>query len=157
MDTSRSQVHELVEHLFRHRAGQILASLSRTLGPANLDVAEEAVQDALMQALRKWPFRGVPENPAAWLAHVAGNKALDTPRRRSSLQRKLPEIEARLRLISNEGDGGPDRDGALADDQLAMIFACCHPCIPDDSRVALTLNVVGGFSAAEVASAFLTP
>jgi RNA polymerase sigma-70 factor (ECF subfamily) len=150
-----NDVRELVEHLFRHHAGQMLATLGRILGPEHIDLAEEAVQDAMVQALRQWPFRGIPDNPGGWLAHVAGNRALDVLRRRSAFRRKLPEIEQQLRtVVAGKQDETPPND-TVADDQLAMMFACCHPAIPPDAQVALTLNIVGGFSAAEVARAFL--
>lgn len=150
------QVRELVEHLFRHQAGRMLARLSHALGLENLDLAEEVVQEALLQALRQWPFHGVPENPRAWLMHVARNKALDRLRRRASLRRKeaalLRQFEERQ---SREKPCDPAEEGQLDDEQLAMIFACCDPALPPDARVALTLKAVSGFSVAEIARAFL--
>jgi RNA polymerase sigma-70 factor (ECF subfamily) len=158
MSAPPQQVRELVEHLFRRHAGQMLARLGRILGPAHFDLAEEAVQEAMLQALRQWPFHGVPHEPGAWLSQVAANKALDILRRRSVLRRKLPEIEGRLRAAAETRHAhDSDAPDGVDDDQLAMIFACCHPAIAEDAHVALTLNVVGGFSAAEVARAFLTP
>jgi len=80
--------YALVEHLFRHQTGRMLSTLSRIFGLENLDLAEEVVQEALLQALRRWPYQGVPENPTAWLVQAARNKALDVLRRRSALRRK---------------------------------------------------------------------
>src|SRR5579859_775418 len=147
-----SPIPPLLDHLFRHEAGRITASLCSIFGLNHLDLAEEVVQDALLQALRTWPFRGVPDNPAAWLMQTARNQALDRIRRQANLRRKQPEIERRLSfppppLVPDE----------VADEQLAMIFACCHPALAPENRVALTLKTVCGFSAAEIARAFLTP
>jgi RNA polymerase sigma-70 factor (ECF subfamily) len=147
-----SAIPPLLDHLFRREAGRITASLCSAFGLANLDLAEEVVQDALLQALRTWPFRGVPENPAAWLAQTARNRALDLIRRKATLRRKQPDIERRLSAPSPIAP--PDE---IADEQLAMVFACCHPALAPEVRVALTLKAVCGFSAAEIARAFLTP
>jgi RNA polymerase sigma-70 factor (ECF subfamily) len=141
--------HPLVDHLFRHSAGQMVATLTRVFGPENVSLAEEVVQDALVTALQQWPLRGVPENPAAWLYQVARNRALDQVRRKN----KEPEIIAAL-------SGAPPTPAAffaheLQDDQLQMMLMCCHPAIPEDSRIALTLKTVGGFSIEEIARAFL--
>jgi RNA polymerase sigma-70 factor (ECF subfamily) len=149
----RGPVRPLVEHLFRHQSGQMLASLARVFGLQDLDLAEEAVQEAMLQALRKWPFHGIPANPQGWLAEVARNKALDLLRRRSMERRHDAELEKRLleREAALTTCGGGDVD----DDQLAMMFACCHPALAPEARVALTLKAVGGFSAAELGRAFL--
>jgi RNA polymerase sigma-70 factor (ECF subfamily) len=152
-------VRELVEHLFRHQAGRMLSTLSRIFGLENLDLAEEVVQEAMLKALRQWPYRGIPENPTAWLVQAARNDALDILRRRSAFRREQQALESLLRVRDcRKNDGAlPHEDGGLEDDQLAMMFACCHPAIPDEARVALTLNAVGGFSAKEIARAFLAP
>src|SRR5258708_29990664 len=147
-----SPIPPLLDHLFRHEAGRITAAVCSAFGLANLDLAEEVVQDALLQALRPWPFRGVPENPAAWLAQTARNRALDLIRRKATLRRKQPDIERRLSAPSPIAP--PDE---IADEQLAMVFACCHPALAAETRVALTLKAVCGFGAAEIARAFLTP
>jgi RNA polymerase sigma-70 factor (ECF subfamily) len=141
----------LVEHLFRREAGRLLASLGRRIGLDHLDLAEEAVQDALVQALRQWPFRGVPPNPAGWLTRAAHNRALDLLRRRAAFGRVRAELEARAAAV----DVSPDPDEDALDDQLAMIFACCHPALAPEARVALTLKAVCGFGTAEVGRAFL--
>jgi RNA polymerase sigma-70 factor (ECF subfamily) len=149
-------VRELVEHLFRHQAGQMLAMLTHILGLEQFDLAEEAVQEALLQALRIWPFEGVPDNPRAWLVRAARNKALDLLRRQASLRRKEHELDQRLRERQSRLDSAdPPETAALADEQLAMIFTCCNPALPPEARVALTLKAVSGFSVAEIARAFL--
>src|SRR5262247_3359912 len=84
--------HALVDHLFRHQAGRMIATLTRIFGPRHIDMAEEVVQEALVKAMQQWPYRGVPENPLAWLIQVAKNRALDRLRRDSSLREKSEEI-----------------------------------------------------------------
>jgi RNA polymerase sigma-70 factor (ECF subfamily) len=156
MTQPQAQVHELVEHLFRHEAGRMLATLSRVFGLENLDLAEEVVQEALLQALRQWPFQGIPDNPRAWLTQVARNKALDLLRRRASLRRKERELEQQFAARQSAVAAAELSEAAvLGDEQLAMIFACCHPGLPPDAQVALTLKAVSGFSVAEIARAFL--
>jgi RNA polymerase sigma-70 factor (ECF subfamily) len=141
------EVGALVEHLFRHSAGHMVSRLARWLGAARLDLAEEAVQDALLRALATWPFRGVPAEPRGWLFQVARNRAVDLLRREASLRGKLDGFGGGLE------ESPPAR--ALGDDELAMIFMCCHPSLPPAARVALTLKTVGGFSVEEIAAAFL--
>jgi len=138
---------DLVEHLFRHQAGRMVSTLTRIFGPSRLELAEDVVQEALIKALELWPHRGVPANPAAWLIEVARNRALDGLRREASLEAKAGEIARAL---------SPSAGAAEAmDDQLAMIFLCCHPAIPAEARVALTLKTVCGFGTGEIARAFL--
>jgi len=133
-------VQELVENLFRREAGRMVASLTRTLGPANLSLAEDAVQEALIRALRMWPYRGVPANPAAWLHTAARHYAVDQLRRSS----KQPSLEPLPLAVP-----------PTLDDTLQLILLCCHPAIPPESHVALILKTVSGFSVAEIARAFL--
>lgn len=150
---SPDQIHQSVDHLFRHRAGQMVATLTRIFGIERLDLVEDAVQDALVQALRLWPYRGVPGNPSAWLIEVAKNRMLDSLRRASRTQEIPDEIECPI-----EGDAeetGARFASEIRDDQLRMIFTCCHPLIPPDGQIALTLKTVGGFSVSEIARAFL--
>lgn len=144
----------LVDHLFRHSAGQMVAVLARVFGPAHLTLAEEVVQEALLTALQRWSLEGVPENPRAWLFQVARNRALDLLRREATLRGKEAEIVATFR----ERVAGDDPAFAheLRDDQLRMMLMCGHPAIPRESRIALTLKTVGGFSVDEIARAFLT-
>jgi RNA polymerase sigma-70 factor (ECF subfamily) len=150
------RVHELVEHLFRHEAGRMLAVLTHIFGLEHLDVAEEVVQDALLQALQHWGFHGIPDNPQGWLLRAARNKALDLLRCRTALHRKQRELRQRLieRQARQDIADSPGTE-ELADEQLCMIFACCAPTLPAEARVALTLKAVSGFSVAEIARAFL--
>ena len=154
-------VDGLVDHLFRRSAGRMVATLTRIFGPAHLSLAEEVVQEALITALQHWRMNAVPENPEAWLFQVARNRALDAIRRIKSLEEKVPAIAGWGR--SQCGAGGLAGAESIAgfahevdDDQLRMMLMCCHPAIPEDSRIALTLKTVGGFSVDEIARAFLT-
>ncbi len=140
-------MNDLVDHLFRRQAGLLVSTLTRILGPRHLSLAEDVVQEALVKALQQWPHSGVPANPSAWLIQVARNRALDVLRRQASFAAKAPEI---ARAISR-----PPSPAEEVDDQLAMMFLCCHPRIPRDARVALTLKTVGGFGTGEIARAFL--
>jgi len=143
----------LIEHLFRHQAGRITARLVRLLGPANFALAEEAVQEALVRALQAWPYEGTPDNPGGWLFRVAHNIAIDAVRRDRTFAAKADAVVAELtRSASQFSD--PDA-GELKDDELRMIFMCCHPALARDASVALSLKTVGGFSVREIARAFL--
>ncbi len=144
----------IVEHLFRTEAGRITALLVRILGVSRLALAEDATQDALIAALHHWPRSGVPANPPAWLLHVARRKAIDALRRERSFHERTDAIRAGLELEAVTGRGTDDGE-PLGDDQLALAFLCCHPALSAESRVALTLKLVGGFGAGEIARAFL--
>ncbi len=143
-------VSGLVEHLFRREAGRMLSSLGRQLGSRHLDLAEECVQDAMVQALKTWPYQGQPENPAAWLARTAHNFAIDRLRRQETYARIQSELASRVQFSAEPADVE-----AGIDDQLAMMFACCHPKLTPDARIALTLKAVCGFGTDEIARAFL--
>jgi RNA polymerase sigma-70 factor (ECF subfamily) len=147
-----NSVHESVDHLFRHHAGQMVSVLSRIFGLEKLDMIEDAVQDALISALKTWPYAGFPDNPRAWLIQVSKNKILDRLRR-DSRNTSDEELENALHDV-----GAADTvyfEKEVGEDQLRMIFACCHPAIPPDAQVALTLKTVSGFGVREIASAFL--
>jgi RNA polymerase sigma-70 factor, ECF subfamily len=147
---THARTADLLEHLFRHQSGRILARLTRLLGPAHLELAEEAVQEAMLRALQTWPDQGVPENAPAWLFRVAHNAAIDAVRRNRIGGRKSAEFLAAL----NESRD-PDFEEQLRDDELRLVFMCCHPAIARDSRVVLSLKIAGGFSVREIARAFL--
>ncbi|MGA3079070.1 MAG: sigma-70 family RNA polymerase sigma factor [Bryobacteraceae bacterium] len=145
----------MLEHLFRQQAGRMVAHLTRLLGPAHLELAEETVQEAMLRALQTWPYQGVPENAAAWLFRVAHNIAIDAVRRNRFLGEKTDAIVAELSHSVEAASNDPDLEEQLRDDELRMIFMCCHPEIPRDARVALSLKTVGGFGVREIARAFL--
>ena len=132
-----------------------MAHLARLLGPAQIDLAEEAVQEAMLRALQVWPHQGMPENAAAWLFRVAQNAAIDAIRHRRMLGDKTDAIVRELTRSAVFVDCDPDLEEQLRDDELRMIFMCCHPGIGTDSSVALSLKTVGGFSVREIARAFL--
>lgn len=141
----------LVDHLFRHHSAKIVAALTRVFGSYNLQLAEDVVQDALIRALQTWPFQGVPENPAAWLTQVAKHRALDLIRREAAWTQRQAELERSLYQAAEVQVAESDEP----DDQLAMILMCCHPAIPHEAQLALTLKVACGFSVAEIARALL--
>ncbi|AHG88180.1 sigma-70 region 2 domain protein [Gemmatirosa kalamazoonensis] len=144
----------LDEHLFRHESGRMIAALTRVFGVHNLALAEDVVQDAFCRALEVWKARGVPENPAAWLMATARHRALDVLRRERTARAAAPELSRR----ADEAWSGVDEafePHAIRDEQLRMMFSCCHPRLSQDAQVALVLNVLCGFGAAEIASAFL--
>ena len=145
----------LLEHLFRHQVGRVVAHLARVLGPARLDLAEESMQEAMLRALQAWPYQGIPENPGAWLFRVAHNSAIDSLRRERFLEQNSGAVLAELTRATAIAPGDPGLEEQLRDDELRMIFMCCHPEIARDARVALSLKTVGGFSVREIASAFL--
>lgn len=156
MQTLDQTADVLVDHLFRSRAGQMVAYLTRVLGSEHLDLAEEAVQDALLKALQSWPYSGVPENPAGWLFRVARNSALDVIRHRTVVGEKGAELAAeRIRTVVPDHQNDLELEEQLRDDELCMVLMCCHPALAQDTRVALSLKTVGGFSVAEIARAFL--
>lgn len=139
----------------------MVAVLTRSFGPARLDLAEEVVQEALVTALKRWPWSGVPDDPVAWLYRVARNRALDLLRRDGGFRSKEGEMREALvppRGVGRDAEVNPEGvrlAGELSDDQLRLIFLCCHPDLPRDGRVALTLKTVCGFSVPEIARAFL--
>jgi RNA polymerase sigma factor (sigma-70 family) len=150
------EVLQVVDHLFRHEGGKMVATLTRIFGVEHLTLAEDVVQEALTRALQTWPFYGVPDNPAAWIMRASRNLALDAVRREKNFRTKQPEI---IHLM--EGDGaGPDApifsEHEIADDRLRMMFVCCHPQIPPDTQAALALKTLCGFGVTEIARAFLT-
>ena len=145
-------------HLFRREAGRMVAALTRIFGVHNLALAEDVVQDALCRALETWKVRGVPDNPSAWLMTTAKNRALDIVRRERTARTFAPELGW---LLETEWTLAPVVDEAFApqairDEQLRMMFSCCHPRLPVEAQIALILNILCGFGAREIASAFLT-
>jgi RNA polymerase sigma factor (sigma-70 family) len=148
---------ELTDHLFRHEAGRMVAVLTRIFGVHNLALAEDVVQDAFCRALEVWSFRGVPENPSAWLMATAKNRALDVLRREQTARTYEPEL---TRWFESEWTLAPVveemfTDTAIKDDQLRMMFSCCHPRLPEEAQVMLVLNILCGFGIDEVAAAFV--
>src|SRR3954453_14587284 len=142
-----------IDHLFRSESRRVLATLIRLLG--DFDLAEEALQDAFTAAVERWPVEGVPANPRAWLISTGRFKAIDSLRRRARFDRSLGPIAEQL----GRGVTAPDElDGQdVEDDRLRLIFTCCHPTLPPDAQIALTLREVCGLTTEEIARAFLSP
>src|SRR5713101_4685222 len=132
--------------VFREEAGRLTAALVRTLG--DFDLAEELVQEALLEAIEHWPREGIPEKPGAWLLTTARRKALDQLRRQARYRDKLAQLEGAANLMRD--------DTAEGDDRLRLIFICCHPALSREAQVALTLRAVAGLTTAEIARAFIT-
>jgi RNA polymerase sigma-70 factor (ECF subfamily) len=149
---SRVSHHAAIELAFRTEYGRVLATLIRQVGDFSL--AEDSVQDAVTAALTTWPEAGVPRNPGAWLTTTARRKAIDRLRRRANYEQKLAELEHRIRADEQAADAGAA--GRVDDDQLRLIFTCCHPALAIEAQVALTLKTVGGLSTAQIAGGFLT-
>jgi RNA polymerase sigma-70 factor (ECF subfamily) len=140
------------EHLFRHESGQVLATLIRTFG--DFDLAEDALQEATVTALERWPADGVPDRPGAWLLTTARRKAVDRLRREAKRHDK--QAAAHAQQLLDTTDEAPEMT-AITDDRLRLIFTCCHPAIALDAQVALTLRTLGGLTTDEIARAFLVP
>jgi RNA polymerase sigma-70 factor (ECF subfamily) len=153
--TASSETAVLVEHLFRHQAGRVVARLTRLLGAEYVALAEETVQEAMLRALQTWPYRGIPENAAGWLFRVAHNIAIDVVRRDKVFGGKTEGIVAELTRSGTIAPSEPDVEEQLRDDELRMIFMCCHPALARDASVALSLKTISGFSVREIARAFL--
>lgn len=152
MSETSVSIEKTIGHLFRHEAGRMAAVLARMLGPQSLDEVEDIVQDTLLKALEVWKFKGIPENPSAWLYKVARNKAIDRLRARKHHQRLSTEIDQDFAEESIQENW----ENNIDDSVLRMMFACCHPAIAIESQIAFTLKTLGGLSVKEIASAFLT-
>lgn len=153
-----SNVNKIVDNLFRHDAGKLVSVLTRIFGTENLDLAEDVVQDSLVEALNHWTYKGIPDNPSGWLFMVAKNKALNIINHEKHRRKYASDV---AHFLESQWTAQPALDHIFSeqqilDDQLRMMFTCCHPAISPDSQVALTLRTLCGFSMAEIAKAFLT-
>ncbi len=155
-DPTQGDVSQVVEHLFRHEGGKMVATLTGIFGIEHLTLAEDVVQEALARALQTWPFYGVPKNPAAWIMRASRNLALDVVRREKVFRNKEAEIIQLMERESPAPDTAIFPDQEIADDRLRMMFVCCHPLIPAEAQVALALKALCGFSESEISRAFLT-
>lgn len=151
---STENINQLVDHVFRHESGKLCAILTKFFGTQHIALVEDVVQDTLIDALKVWEFKGVPDNPVAWLHTVAKNKALNTIKRENTLLKNSSEIISQQENTTAQELNFNEEE--IADDQLRMIFTCCHPSLSQDSQVALTLKTLCGFSIPEIARAFLT-
>ena len=146
-------VHEAVNAIYLSDSRRVLATLIRLLG--DFDVAEEALQDAFRAALDQWPRDGVPSNPRAWLVSAGRFKAIDNLRRRARFD-ALEDVGERADVAVEDREAWADQE-TVEDDQLRLIFTCCHPALAHDAQIALTLREVCGLTTEEIARAFLTP
>ncbi|MGV8942879.1 RNA polymerase sigma factor [Thermomonas sp.] len=156
VDPGPDATHQTLDTLWRMESPRLLARIARITG--SLDMAEELAQDVLLGALERWSRDGLPDNPAAWLMTAAKHRAIDHLRQRTLHARKQDEfgIELGLHEADMQGDDAPRlADDDIGDDLLRLVFVACHPVLPMESRVALTLRLLGGLSTAEIARAFL--
>ncbi|MGH8924300.1 MAG: RNA polymerase sigma factor [Acidimicrobiia bacterium] len=150
-----SATHRAIETVWRIESARLIAGLARVTG--DVGTAEELAQDALVVALERWPESGVPDKPGAWLMATAKNKAIDQIRRKATFERKHAELAHEVSLQQEtEPDLTNEIDDHIGDDLLSLMFVACHPVLPTDARVALTLRLLGGLTTAEIARAFLT-
>jgi RNA polymerase sigma-70 factor, ECF subfamily len=145
-----------IDRVFREEYGRAVAVLVRTFG--DIDIAEEAVQDAFTQAVRRWPSTGLPPSPAGWIITTARNRAIDRLRREASRDdRQAQSALLHARDQPTGGEPGSGGEGPVHDDRLRLIFTCCHPSLATTAQVALTLRLLGGLTTPEIARAFLVP
>ncbi|MEV0568692.1 RNA polymerase sigma factor [Dactylosporangium sp. NPDC050588] len=149
---TRADTHQAIEAVWRIEAARVIAGVARMVGDVGL--AEELAQDALLAALEQWPAEGVPRNPGAWLMTTAKRRAIDQIRRRERFEARMPDL---LHPETAEDEFEAIGEDTIEDDLLRLIFTACHPALTAESRVALTLRVLGGLSTDEIARAFLVP
>ncbi len=149
--------HRAIEAVWRIESARLIASLARIV--RDVGIAEDLAQDALVAALEQWPSQGVPERPGAWLMAAAKNRAIDHLRRNRMRDRKEDEVGAEIESRRADPQAASDEalDNPVGDDLLALVFTSCHPSLPTEARVALTLRLLGGLTTAEIARAFLVP
>ena len=149
------QLNKTIETLYRSESGRVLATLVRLLG--DLDLAEEAMHEAFAAALESWPQIGIPDNPRPWLISTARFKAIDAMRRRARFNGVQRDLIARMESRVNDAPSGngETEDEEIEDDRLRLIFTCCHPALPPEAQIALTLREVCGLTTEEIARAFL--
>ncbi|HMH32554.1 MAG TPA: sigma-70 family RNA polymerase sigma factor, partial [Puia sp.] len=151
-----SDTNKLVDHLFRHEAGKMIAILTRLFGLHQLQLAEDVVQEAFLKAAQTWTYESIPRNPSAWLMQVAKNKAIDIVRHGQYATQYSKELARQLEQATEFTVEEFFHENEIADSQLQMIFACCHPSLSADDQLAFTLKTVSGFGVAEIAKALLT-
>jgi RNA polymerase sigma factor (sigma-70 family) len=152
---SGAATNQAIEAVWRIESARLVAGLARLVRDVGL--AEDLAQDALLAALERWPQSGVPDNPGAWLMATAKNRAIDLARRQTTFERKQEELtrDVGMRMAMDRSEFDAAADDEVGDDLLSLIFTCCHPVLPREARVALTLRLLGGLSTPEIARAFL--
>jgi RNA polymerase sigma factor (sigma-70 family) len=160
-DIDRSQIDRTIAAVWRMESARVIAGLTRIV--RDVGIAEELAQDALVAALEQWPASGVPQNPGAWLMTAAKHRAIDLLRRNTRIEQKHEELARELedqqqRSFADFATAlASAADGDIQDDLLRLVFISCHPVLSPESRVALTLRLLGGLTTPEIARAFLTP
>jgi RNA polymerase sigma factor (sigma-70 family) len=152
-----ADIHGIIDAIWRIESARIIAGLTRIV--RDVGIAEDLAQDALVAALHQWPESGVPENPGAWLMAAAKHRAIDVLRRNSLLERKHQELGRELEWLQEKpvSDMESALDDDIGDDLLRLVFISCHPILPTEGRVALTLRLLGGLTTEEIARAYLVP
>lgn len=154
-----TSVHQLADQLFRRESGKMVAILAGIYGSHHLQMAEDVVQEALVRALKTWPYSGTPEKPAAWLLRTAKNLAVDQLRREKNFREKQAMILEGADVVESRGiavgEVGENDQSGISDDQLRLMFVCCHPDLGPETQTVLALKTLCGFSPAEIARAFL--
>jgi predicted RNA polymerase sigma factor len=158
MPAQNSDPRSLIDHLFRQEAGRMVAILTRLFGIHNLELAEDTFQDTLQQALHDWSLNGIPDNPAGWLMLVAKRKAINLVKREKFIRNFAADMDS---LLKSEWTAGYTMDhifleDEIKDSQLRMIFTCCHPALPLEAQIALTLKTLCGFNIYEISATLLT-
>lgn len=152
----QQDIPQLIEHFFRYESGKLTSVITKMVGTGNIALAEDIVQDSLIKAMHHWSYGQVPDNPSAWIMRTAKNLAIDHLRRDTNFRNKQGEVvEMFLHNAKEETNNDILLNEEIADDQLRMIFVCCHPANPKDSQIALALKILCGFSVGEIARAFL--
>jgi RNA polymerase sigma factor (sigma-70 family) len=146
----------LVDHLFRHESGKMIAVLTRIFGMHNMEMVEDVVQEAFLRAIQTWTYNQLPENPSGWLMQVARNRAIDIIRRQQNFQHYSREMAHQLQYETENTVTQFFSDTEIADSQLRMMFACSHPSLKEEDQVAFTLKTVSGFGVTEISHALMT-
>src|SRR5262249_27994386 len=147
---------QLVDHLFRHEAGKMIAVLTRIFGIHNLELVEDTVQEAFVKALQVWKYHPIPDNPSGWLMRVARNRTIDLIRRQQRLAVISDELSDKLQSNTEQAIEQFFLETEIADSQLRMIFTCCHPALNPEDQIALTLKTISGFGIQEIAKALVS-
>ncbi len=150
-----TETHRAIDAVFRMEQAKLIAGLARIV--RDVGIAEELSQDALVTALKAWPEAGIPRNPGAWLMAAAKHRAIDHFRRKKLIEKKHEELGREIELLEAPPDTDAALDDEIGDDLLRLIFTSCHPLLPTEARVALTLRLLGGLTTEEIARAFLVP
>ncbi len=148
--------NQIVDHLFRHESGRMVAALTKLFGFDRLEIAEDLIQDTFIQAVESWKVKGTPDNPQGWLYRVAKNKATDYVRRQQTKRKIDEQLKTAIPVDYSITAHLEQAFQSIDDSQLQMLFAVCHPSVPKEARIALALKTLGGFSIQEIANAFLT-